>query len=198
MRIWGRKVSFRKIGYRLVFLAFVLTGVAFAQIYVGTTETTHVIVVDIPPPLETEIGDRDIAKYDFGGTVANCAVIYYGDEDKVRGKECYEALDKARDFIDEHFKNRRLGYVILDSPSNCSIGTNYIFIEPGIPTDESADWEVRIRKQVPGPYTWANRNVNTWYFTEVFRRRTTEPDYCTRPETSALVLRSRGVYELTF
>ena len=196
MTIANRKVRFKNIGYRFVFLAFALSGLVLARIYVDSADAKHVIVVDIPPPLDTEIGDREINNYDFGGSVANCSAIYYGEEDKVRGTQCYEALDMARDFIEEHFKNRRRGYVILDSPSSDSIGTNYIFIEPGIPNDESAGWEVRIRKRVPGPYTWANRNVNTWYYTEVFRRRSPKDSFYFPHATSALILRSRNVYEL--
>jgi hypothetical protein len=198
MRISGRKVIFRSIEYRLLFIAFALTGIVLAGFYFERKEPTGVIVVKIPPPFETEIGDRDISKYEFGGTVPDCFSIYSRGEDEVKGRQCYKDLERAREFIEGHFKDRRRGYVIIEHPNSRSIGTNYFFIEPAIPNDESGKWEIKISKRVAGPYTWINRNINTWYYSEVFRRPNTITDFYGSRKISGLVLRSRGVYEFVF
>ena len=191
--IGSRRLVFKLLGYRVVFLTFVLIGVVAVRFHVEEPEPSYAFYLDIPPPLETEIGDRDISQYDFGGSIGNCAAIRYGEEDAEKADQCDMELERARDFIEEHFRGRRKGYVILDSP-NMQTGINYIFIEPATESDED-DWEIRVRKRVPGPHTRFNRNVNTWYFTEVFRRKVQDGDSYLKSGTNALVLRSRGVYE---
>ncbi|HJS52789.1 MAG TPA: hypothetical protein VJ781_12885 [Pyrinomonadaceae bacterium] len=163
------------------------------RFFLNTPTNPSVFYVDIPPPLETEAGERDLSQYEYGGEIKNCAAIIYGEEDEAKGQRCLAELEKARSFIQEHFEKHQLGYVIIDSPHINTTGRNYFFIEPD---GTGEDWEIRIRGRVPGPYTRFNRNVNTWYYTEVFRRRIEEDDGYIEAGTSALVLRSRGVYEL--
>ncbi len=190
-----RRFVFKRISYRFVSLAFALIGIAVVRLYVQPHEPGYVFYLDIPPPLDTEIGDRNISQYDFGGSVGNCAAIRYGEEDTEKADRCDRDLENARSFVESHFKGKRRGYVIIDSP-NLETGINYIFVEPA--TEPGDDWEIRIRKRVPGPYSRGNRNINTWYYTEVFWRRIRNGDIYLKADTNALVLRSRGVYELVF
>jgi hypothetical protein len=178
----------------LAFLAFALIGIVAVQLYSEPARPSHAFHVDIPPPLESEIGNRDISRYDFGGKIGKCSAILDTDENEEKAGRCFQELEKARTFIEEHFTNRRRGYVIIDSP-NVQIGMNHIFIEPGTDSEDD-DWEIRIRKRVPAPHTRFNRNVNTWFYTEVFRRRIRKGDAYFKEGTNVLVLHSRRVYEL--
>jgi hypothetical protein len=166
----------------------VLVSAAAVRYYTIPTVYRYVFYVDIPPPLETEAGDRDLTQYDFGGHVENC-------EQKEENESCFATREQARKFIEDHFKNRRRGYVIIDGASLDLASTAHFFIEPGT-SSEIDPWEIRVRVPMPGPYTRFHRNMNTIYYMEVFRRRAGVGELNIKPGTSALVLRSRGVYEL--
>lgn len=180
-----RRVVFRRIRYRLLALAIVLLGATLVRYYTNPTVDRYVFYVDIPPPLETEVGNRDLTQYDFGGHVENC-------EQKEENKSCFANREEARKFIEDHFKSRRRGYVIIDGASHDLPPTAHFFIEP----NETGDWEIRVRIPMPGPYTRFHRNMKTIYYTEVFRRTAAKGELNIKPASSALVLRSRGVYEL--
>lgn len=186
-----RRIVFKRVGRRMIAFAVVLA-ISIVQYYLFPPVNHHVFYVEIPPPLETEIGDRDLSQYDYGGRVENCVALLFAEGDEDKSDRCFEDREQARSFIEEHFINRRRGYVIIESASIDVIGTHYFFIEPS----EAGEWEVRIRARVPGPHTRFHRNINTWYYTEVFRRRMRIGDQYIKAGTSALVLRSRGVYEL--
>ena len=188
-----RRIVLKGLRYRITFFGTFILAILLFRFFFKEPETNTVFYVDIPPPFETEVGPRDLSKYDYGGHVENCSAILYGEEDEERGERCLADLERVRDFIEQHFERRQLGYVIIESPNINTIGTAYFFIEPD---GTGGTWEVKIRGRVPGPYTWTNRNINTFYYSEVFRRRIKNGDLYMRAGTSALVLRSRGVYEL--
>ncbi|MFN0139465.1 MAG: hypothetical protein ACKVQW_05185 [Pyrinomonadaceae bacterium] len=188
-----RQMVFRRITYRLLALAIVLVGIVAVRYYTVPHEARFVFYVDIPPPLETEIGDRDISQYEFGGHIADCSLIYWGQEDVQKGEECFRTREAARKFIEEHFKNQRRGYVIIDNVSLDLPRTAYFFIEP---SEAGLQWEIRVRYRQEGPYTRFHRNMNTAYYTEAFRRRVSDGAFFIKNGTNALVLRSRRVYEL--
>lgn len=189
----NRRIVFKGTDHRIAFLLVAVSGILLFRSNLNPSTSHSVFYVDIPPPLETEAGDRDLSRYEYGGHIGNCAAILYGEEDTEKGERCRWELEQARTFIEEHFRNRHPAYVIFDSVSIDGIGPSYIFIEPN---ESGENWEVRIRRRTIGPYTQFNRNVNTWYFTEAFRRRILSGDSYFEKGTNALVLRSRGEYEL--
>ena len=188
-----KRIVFKRIGYRLIALAIIVVGIIVVRYYTSPHYDRFVFYVDIPPPLETEIGDRDMSQYDYGGHIANCAVILYGEDDEKKGEECFRMREDARGFIEQHFNNHRRGYVIIDSPSIDHVRTTYFFIEP---SETGRHWEIRVTFSQPGPYTRFNRNINTEYYSEIFRRRVHTGLFVVKDGSNALVLRSRGVYEL--
>ncbi len=181
----SRRIVFKRIGYRLFALTIVLLSFAVVRYYLSPTVNRYVFYVDIPPPLETEAGDRDLTQYDFGGRIENC-------EQEDEKESCYANREEARKFIEDHFNGRRRGYVIIHGASLDLPSTAHFFVEP----DYDGSWQVQVRIRMPGPYTRFNRNMNTIYYTEVFRRRAGIGELNIKPGSSALVLRSRGVYEL--
>ncbi len=100
-----------------------LIGFATVRYYTRPTVDRYVFYVDIPPPLETAAGDRDLTQYDFGGHVENC-------EQKEEDEGCYADREEARTFIENHFKSQLRGYVIIDGASLDLPSTAYFFIEP--------------------------------------------------------------------
>ena len=181
----GRRIVFRGIGYRALALTIVLLSVAGVRYYLSPTVDHYAFYVDIPPPLETEAGGRDLTQYDFGGRVENCV-------QKEEKESCYANREEARKFIEDHFNGRRRGYVVIHGASLDLPAIAHFFVEP----DDAGSWEVRVRIPTPGPYTRFHRNVNTIYYTEMFRRLAGFGELNIKPGSSALVLRSRGVYEL--
>jgi hypothetical protein len=188
-RLFSTRVVFRRLGYRLVALGLVLIGIVSVRYYTESHEDRFAFIVEIPPPLETESGQRDLSQYDYGGRIGACSD--YGDNNRP-GANCVRMIEQARTFIEEHFKGQRRGYLIIDSATADSFSTEYYFVEPSYP---GGRWEIRVSFGQPGPYTRFRRNVNTEYYTEAFRRRIPKGSFEVTPGANALVLRARGVYE---
>lgn len=179
------RIVFRNIRVRLVALTMILVAAGAVRDHTSPTIDRYVLIVEIPPSLETEAGDRDIIQYDFGGHVLNC--VQQDDEES-----CYKNRDQARNFIEQHFKSQRRGYLIIDGASNDLPSTAWFFVEP----NSMGEWEVRVRIPIHGPYSPSRPNMNTIYYTEVFRRRVGNGELNIERGTSALILRSRTAYEL--
>jgi len=186
----NRRIVFKNLKYRLVALVLILVVSFFVRSYIiANTNTTCFIVRPTRAP-ETEIGNRDISLYEFGGYVGNC-VRYETKGDAVDANVC-KTREDARAFILDHFKAQRRGYVIVHRVSLYSITPTYFFIEP----DVAGNWEIHTRELVLYRLSF-DSNVNTMYWTEAFRRTLKDGYGDIKPGTSVLVLRSRGVYELT-
>jgi hypothetical protein len=186
--VMAHRLPTKIIEFALI-VAIVAFGIAFS-IY-RPDESRYAFNVKIPPAFETEAGDRDLSLYEFGGEVPNCLAILLGKEDDANGNQCLRQMAEIRTFIEEHFKDHQRGYAIVDGFVVGSFGKAYVFVEPYGPFNE---WSVQIRQHQTTGYTF-NSNMNTFYYSEVFRRTIRKSDYLFLPGTSVLVLRSRGVYE---
>ncbi len=178
-----RRIVFRRIGYRWLALGILL--ILTVVIHDNKEIDRYVFFVTIPPPSETAAGQRDLTQYEFGGHIKKCS-----DEDI---GSCLSSREDARKFIEEHFNNQRRGYVIIEGIS-LGLREAHFFIEP----NELGTWEIRVRVHVymPNPISSFEPNMNTIYYTEVFRRPAVKRTKGITPGTSTLVLRSRSVYEL--
>src|SRR5688500_1066533 len=104
--------------------------------------------------------NRNLSDYESGKTFTNCSGV---SENEFRG--CVNAQDKGRDFILQHWKAKKRGYIVYDVMGYHGGADYHIFIEP----DENGNWHVITRWKQCFPY-------NGMY------------DYCQIEETDALFI----------
>lgn len=150
--------------FRIILLTLAI-GLASVPFFQSLKENLTEIRVDLPQvesttPIfitpyasqenETVIQDRNLSLYDFGGKILNC------DEfEKNEAKICEDDKIKARGFIWNHFKNKKLGYIINIVMCDYSYCEEYFFIEP----DENGEWH--IPRRLSKPYPWGNQIFET-------------------------------------
>ena len=81
---------------------------------------------------KTVTGGRDLRAYDFGGR-KGCGNVPYAEYSK-----CEASIQDARNFIWNHWIDRRRGYVVITMASDDAQSDAHIFIEP----DETGQWRV--------------------------------------------------------
>ena len=121
-----RRIVFKNLRYRLAGFVLILAASLVVRNYV-TPDATTCFIVKVAPAPETEIGDRDISLYEFGGYVQNCSQIET-EEDAADANACWKTRENARSFILDHFKNHRRGYIIVDTVYFYSSNLTYFFI----------------------------------------------------------------------
>jgi hypothetical protein len=90
----------------------------------GKTTKAEVISKDSELTTANIAQDRNLSLYDDGRHF-NCYLIYEGDD-----PEC--SIPKIRDFIWQHWQNKRRGYIRFTFGSIDAVSTSHIFIEPNV------------------------------------------------------------------
>src|SRR5439155_247615 len=118
---------------RLVLIVFI--GAAVSACHHSASQTSN--------QPKTVTGGRVLSLYDFGGR-EGCGIVL-----KTEIPKCDASLQTARDFIWNHWANRKRGYVIVKRASVDAESDAHIFIEP----DKTGTWHV--------VWTWARIFGNT-------------------------------------
>ncbi len=104
--------------------------------------TRFLVVLEqkLPEP-ETIIQNRNLSDYDIGGNFSNC----FGTElvDQAEMRKCATNLDKARNFILNHWQTRKRGYIVHKTGGRDNGKDFHIFIEP----DENGKWRIVERSE---------------------------------------------------
>lgn len=79
------------------------------------------------------VGSRNLSAYDFGGH-EGCGGFYLKSE----ASRCEASIEKARNFIWQHWQEKRKGYIIVALGSIDALSDAYIFIEP----DKKGNWHI--------------------------------------------------------
>ena len=98
-----------------------------------TYSTPNVPVTPTPSPTkETPTADRNISVYEFGGPLG-CKTPLLRESPR-----CQSSLRKARDFIWNHWREKKRGYVVVTITSPDASSYVHMFIEP----DDAGTWRV--------------------------------------------------------
>jgi hypothetical protein len=170
MKILSKKIVLRKASLRLIALLCCLIGV-FAVWNWKEKPNEAVFKIHVKPEfskieamiLKKIIQERDLSNYELGETFSDCNGVEMNEF-----KQCEKSLNKGREFIYEHLKNKKRGYIVYEWAGVDNSGEIYIFIEP----DESGSWQV-IRKQ-ESLYSY---NIESWSAVTIKRRSKTEDGY---------------------
>lgn len=140
------------------FFQFLKEKLTEVKVDLPKVESESLIVVSPYASLENEtiVQDRNLFLYDFGGEIfSNCD---YLEKDEL--KKCEKDLIKARNFIWNHFQNKKLGYLILKDIYSFDPRETYYFIEP----DKNDEWRIEERYAVS--YVWG-KQVNRGSFKSI-------------------------------
>lgn len=112
--------------------------------------TPNAGVTPIPsPPKEAPAAHRDLSAYEFGGHLG-CKTPLIRES-----RRCQTSLRNARDFIWNHWREKKRGYLVVTITSPDAASDVHMFIEP----DDSGTWRVVWRSEnlycasCPGPDT---------------------------------------------
>ena len=114
-----------------------------------TYSTPNVRTPTPSPTKETPTADRDLLAYEFGGHLG-CKTPLIRES-----RRCQSSLRKARDFIWNHWREKKRGYVVVTMTSPDSAKDVHMFIEHDI----AGAWRVVWRSgtlycaSCPGPHT---------------------------------------------
>ena len=98
-----------------------------------TSPTSNVRVSPTPSPTkERPIADRDLSAYKFGGHLG-CKTPLIRDS-----LSCQSSLRKARNFIWNHWREKKRGYLVVTITSPDAASDVHMFIEP----NASGAWRV--------------------------------------------------------
>src|SRR5437899_6917316 len=76
------------------------------------------------PPKETPTENRDLSAYSFGGHLG-CKTPLIRES-----RRCQSSLRNARDFIWNHWRDKKRGYLVVTTTSADAASDVHIFIEP--------------------------------------------------------------------
>jgi hypothetical protein len=89
-------------------------------------------VESAPAKAQTATDDRNLSLYYFGGR-QGCGIVR-----RSQLSRCEASIRRARDFIWEHWQEKKRGYVIVKWGGDDAQSDAHIFVEP----DESGSWHV--------------------------------------------------------
>jgi hypothetical protein len=97
----------------------------------GKSSKAEIIVQNGELITATVAQERDLSLYDDGGH-SNCraGMVRFRGESPDDFKFAYCQILKARDFIWEHWQNKRRGYIRISFDSVDAVSTAHIFVEP--------------------------------------------------------------------
>lgn len=142
-----RRISAPGIRLRLIALLCLAVGISAVWYFNHDTQTTKRFLVHLPPkpaPQETILKNRNLSEYEAGGRFSTCN----GVEDRIYEK-CVNVIEQAREFIWQHWKEKKRGYIVYDFTGVDTMNEFHFFIEP----DESGNWRVvqRWKQFQPSP-----------------------------------------------
>lgn len=124
-------------------------------------------LVHLQPEPKTIIQNRNLSEYDYGGIISSCFNNF-----EVSIKECQASEKQARDFILEHWQNKKRAYIIFDYPGSHGI-EQHVFIEP----NSNGLWEIVWRSDVGTSYRGFGSNIRIKTARFIKTKRATEDDY---------------------
>jgi len=144
--IWLKKFTASKIFLRFIGLLTFISGFfavwfwqyqnKIAEVENKTEEIVFIVPVtseNLKQPEESEIQDRNLSEYAFGGRFTNLS-----EKTKFEMLHSAEAFDFARNFILKNWKEKKRAYIIYEF-NGVDMGSDiYYFIEP----DENRVWRV--------------------------------------------------------
>ena len=86
----------------------------------------------MPKKPNTPTQGRDLSSYDRGERFG-CGIVGNAEYDA-----CVKSIPRARDFLLEHWNQKRRAYAIVEFGSDDALSDSHIFIEP----DESGEWHI--------------------------------------------------------
>ncbi len=125
------------------------------------------------------IQNRDLSNYEYGGRISNCRV-----EDS-EPRKCEANTYKGRNFILNHWKAKKRGYIIYEWSGTDTGNDFYYFIEP----DESGNWHVLKRSERLYTRVYRGRifTIESLDIHTVKNKLKTEDNYDPTPGTHHLV-----------
>jgi hypothetical protein len=139
----SKRLIYRLTKFRIFAIAFVLGVLGFWiwQLQTKTPQNSTVFVVEFPPtptPVpQTVVEDRKLSEYEQL-EISNCVGVTDSEY-----RDCVNSLDRGREFIVKHWKEKRRAYIIYIWCGVDVCGDTHFFIEP----DSNANWQVVIRRK---------------------------------------------------
>jgi len=160
----------RRILPRLViaFCLFVgLTAVWIWQPPIKQTNTRFLVrVPEEPPEQQTVTENRDLSAYEKGAEFYNCEDHrLFGSNRKIQ--QCKNDQNKGRDFIWDHWKSKKRGYIVYVAAGYHGETNFHIFIEP----DKNGTWHIVQRWIRYNPYIQLNAYIEVASSDAIFIKR---------------------------
>lgn len=135
------------------------------------SETPIFVVIDNPPFYKSFtqadlIENRDLSLYDSHPAFSNCFNQGFDDSEF---RKCQKELPKTRDFIFQHWKEKKRAYIVYEWTGVDCAGDIHIFIEP----DNNGEWHIILRSA--GDFRYQNLE-ETIGFSLKYKRATVD-DY---------------------
>lgn len=148
-------------------LAVGLTAVWIWQPPIKQTTTRFLVrVPEEPPEQQTVTENRDLFGYEKGADFFNCKHhSLYGLKRKIQ--QCENELDKGRDFIWNHWKSKKRGYIVYVVAGYHGETNFHIFIEP----DKNGTWHIVQRWIRDTPYMKLNADIEVATSDAIFIKR---------------------------
>lgn len=172
--LFSKKLIYQLTRIRIFAIAFLL-GISAFWIWHSQNQpqpTQNAFIVKFPPEppkSESVLQDRNIADYEQLN-ISNCIGGFTVEE----YQKCLNSLDKGREFILKHWKEKERAYIIYSWTRGDTGGNTHIFIEP----DNSGNWHIISRwKTFYTTVGWENLfKVNSTEAFSVKRSRKTTDD----------------------
>lgn len=167
----SKKIVMRGGSLRLIAILCCAIGIITMSNW-KTEPNLAVFTVQIPPKLPdpgTILETRDLSNYELGRSFSTCIGV------KIKQyKQCEKAMDEGRNFIFNHLKNKKRGYIIHEWSGVDTMGEFHVFVEP----DENENWKAVIRWIPPRViFSWNDYyEIKTEKAFTIKRKRITESD----------------------
>lgn len=154
------------------------------------SETPIIVVTENPPFYKTFtqadlIENRDLSLYDSHSAFSNC---FNQGFDGSEFRKCQKELPKTRDFIFQHWKEKKRAYIVYEwTGVDCS-GDVHIFIEP----DNDGEWHIILRSA--GDFRY--QELTEWVGYSLKYKRATDDNYSLEKGTFYLSVRDEKGNEI--
>lgn len=159
----ARKFVFKNIKLRFIaILIFAVCTLIVWNLSSHNKSSPARFLIQLQPEPETTSQDRDLSGYDFGGSIVSCFNNF-----EIPAKDCQLLKKQAREFIYQHWQDKKRAYVILEF--NCdACHEYYVFIEP----NKNGNWRIVWRSKFSDFERGFSSNISNEEMTSVIYKIT--------------------------